>query len=66
VSKQELLHPLENLKNIKTKQRVFFNSKTLDNEMKPYERIPINLAMIDKACRFNVSFKELRKYKNKK
>merc|ERR1712030_239087 len=65
VSKQELLHPLENLKNIKTKQRVFFNSKTLDNEMKPYERIPINLAMIDKACRFNVSFKELGKYKIK-
>ena len=55
---------MENLKNRKSKQRVFFNSKTLDNEMKPFERIPMNLAMIDQACRFNVSFKELRKYKN--
>ena len=64
VAKQELLHPLEKLRNTKSKQRVFFNKKTLDNEMKPYESIPINLAMIDKACRCNVSFKELGKYKN--
>ena len=64
VAKKELLHPLQNLKNRKSKQRVFFNSKTLDNEMKPLEGIKMNLTMIDHACRFNVSFTELRKYKN--
>merc|ERR1712105_413560 len=64
VAKKELLHSLENLKHRKSKQRVFFNSKTLDNQMKPMEGIKFNLTMIDLACRFNVSFAELRKYKN--
>ena len=60
VAKKELLHPVENLKHRKSIRRVIFNSKTLDNEMKPFQRIPMNLAMIDHACRFNVSFKELK------
>ena len=64
VANQQLLHPLEKLKNIKSKQRVFFNKGTLDNEIKPYERIQLNMAMICKACRCNVSFKEMGKYKN--
>ena len=63
VAKKELLHNLESLKHRKAKKRVFFNSKTLDNEMKPIEGIKMNLTMIDLACRFNVSFTELRKYK---
>ena len=64
VEKQALLHPLNTLKNLRSLQRVYFNEKSLDNEMKPYVRLPINLAMIEKACRYNVSFKELGKYKN--
>ena len=64
VDKQALLHPLNTLKNLRSLQRVYFNERTLDNEMKPYERVPINLAMIEKACRCNVSFKELGTYKN--
>ena len=60
VAKKELLHPVENLKHRKSIRRVIFNSKTLDNEMKPFQRIPMNLATIDHACRFNVSFKELK------
>ena len=64
VEKQALLHPLNTLKNLRSLQRVYFNERSLDNEMKPYVRVPINLAMIEKACRCNVSFKELGTYKN--
>ena len=63
VAKKALLHNLENLKHRTATKRVFFNSKTLDNHMKPVEGIKLNLTMIDLACRFNVSFTELRKYK---
>ena len=63
VAKKELLHNLENLKHRRATKRVFFNSKTLDNHMKPVEGIKLNLTMIDLACRFNVSFTELRKYR---
>ena len=62
VAKKELLHNLENLTHRRATKRVFFNSKTLDNHMKPVEGIKLNLKLIVQACRFNVSFAELRKY----
>ena len=62
VAKKELLHNLENLTHRRATKRVFFNSKTLDNHMKPVEGIKLNLKLIVQACRFNVSFTELRKY----
>ena len=64
VKTQALLHPLNTLKNVRSLQKVYFDERTLKNTMKPYVRVPINLATIVKACLSNVSFKELETYKN--
>jgi len=50
---------LENLKHKKAIRRVRFNSKTLDNNMKPIEGIEVNTKLLVQACTFNVSFREL-------
>jgi len=62
VAKTELLHNLETLTHKKVTRRVFFNSKTLDNDMKPVEGIEVNVKLLVQACTFNVSFRELRNY----
>merc|ERR1712030_294804 len=64
VEKQALLHPLNKFKNLRSLQKVYFDERTLNNAIKPYVRVPINLAIIEKACSCNVSFKELETYKN--
>merc|ERR1711895_232694 len=62
VAKTELLHNLETLTHKKVTRRVFFNNKTLDNDMKPVEGIEVNVKLLVQACTFNVSFRELRNY----
>ena len=63
VAKTELLHNLETLTHKKVTRRVFFNNKTLDNDMKPVEGIEVNIKLLVQACTFNVSFRELINYR---
>merc|ERR1712082_144771 len=49
VAKTELLHNLETLTHKKATRRVFFNNKTLDNDMQPIEGIEVNIKLLVQA-----------------